>query len=178
MLDGEEGQGGRAVQFQATHTYQRPAAEVLAVLTDFDRVREKYEALGHRNIELVTRDETADGGITLVLRRVVPLELPGFAKKVLSPRQAVTQTDTWSASGDDGTRTGTFEVVARGTPVRVRGTMRLTSDGKRGCTEVIDVTVDCSVPLIGGKIAGLVAETTRRVIDHEFTWTSDLLGTR
>jgi uncharacterized protein DUF2505 len=166
------------MEFSATHTYQRPAAKVFAVLTDFDSVREKYEALGHGDVELISREQDEEGGVTLVTRRVVPLELPGFAKKVLSPRQSVTQTDTWFAPDTDGVRTGTFAAVAKGTPVQVHGTMRLAPSGARRCTNITDVTVDCKIPLIGGKIAGFVAGDTRRAVDHEQTWISDNVAKR
>jgi hypothetical protein len=168
----------RAVEFNVTHTYPRSAATIFALLTDFDLVRAKYEALGHSDVELVRREEQPDGGVTLVTRRVVPLELPGFAKKVLSPHQSVTQTDMWSAPDGDGVRTGTFGVVGAGTPVQVQGTMRLVPSGARRCTNVVDVSVECRIPLIGGKIAGFVAGDTRRAVDHEQTWTRDHLAAR
>lgn len=160
------------MEFEVTHSYQRSATTVRDVLTDFDRVREKYEALGHSDVELVSRDVGDDGEVTLVTRRVVPLELPGFAKKVLSPRQSVTQTDTWSAPDADGVSNGTFAVVGKGTPVQVRGTMKLAPASARRCTNVIRVTVECKIPLIGGKIADFVAGDTRRAVDHEQTWIS------
>lgn len=166
------------MDFSVTHTYPRSAARVFAALTDFDCVRDKYEALGHDDVELVSCDEDDDGGVTLVTRRVVPLELPGFAKRVLSPRQSVTQTDTWFAPDGDGVRTGTFAVVAKGTPIQVRGTMRLSPDGARRCTNVTGVTVECKIPLLGGKIAAFVAGDTRRAVDHEHTWMSEHLATK
>lgn len=158
------------MEFSVTHTYPRSAAAVFAMLVDFDRVCAKYEALGHADVELISRDEDDDGATTLVTRRVVPLELPGFAKRVLSPRQSVTQTDTWSAPDTDGVRRGTFAAVAKGTPVQVHGTMRLAPAGARRCTNTTDVTVECKIPLIGGKIASFVAGDTRRAVDHEQTW--------
>ena len=163
------------MKFSATHTYQRPAATVFAVLTDFDSVRQKYEALGHGDVELISREEDGEGGVTLVTRRVVPLDLPGVAKKVLSPRQSVAQADTWSAPDADGVRTGTFAAVAKGTPVQVHGTMRLAPSGARRCTNITDVTVDCKIPLIGGTIAGFVGGDTRRMVDHERAWISEHL---
>ena len=166
------------MEFSVTHTYQRSAAAIFAVLTDFDSVRDKYEALGHGDVELISREEDEDGGVTLVTRRVVPLELPGFAKKVLSPRQSVTQTDTWSAADGDGVRTGTFAAVAKGTPVQVRGTMFLAPGNARRCTNVINVTVECRIPLLGGKIAGFVAGDTRKAVDHEQTWVRDHVTAR
>lgn len=166
------------MEFSVNHTYQRSAGAVFALLTDFERVRDKYEALGHSAVELVSEEEDEDGTFTLVTRRVVPLELPGFAKKFLSPHQSVTQTDTWTAPDDDGVRHGTFAVVAKGTPVEVHGTMRLAPVSARRCSNDIDVTVQCKIPLIGGKLADFVAGDTRRAVDHEQTWISEHLATR
>ena len=167
-----------AVEFDVAHTYQGSADHVFAVLTDFDCVRAKYEALGHSDVELIALDEHDGGGLTFVTRRVVPLELPGFAKTVLSPRQSVTQTDVWSAPDTKGVRTGTFEVAGKGTPVQVRGTMRLAPRGKNRCDNATNVTVGCKVPLIGGRIAGLVAGDTKRAVDHEQVWISAHLAAR
>ena len=163
------------MRFNTVHTYQHPIEAVFAALTDFELVAAKYEALGHADVQLVRRDENDDGSVTLVTTRVVPLELPGFAKKVLSPKQQVTQTDIWSEADSTGRRTGTFAVDAKGAPVGVRGELALTPDGATVCTDTIDVTVECKVPLVGGKIADLVAKDTRRALDHEQTWMSEYL---
>ncbi len=163
------------MQFTANHTYKRPVADVFAALTDFDAVKAKYEALGQSDVKLVSREEGEDGSVTLVTRRVVPLELPGFAKRVLSPKQSVTQTDAWSAVDAKGARTGTFVVEAKGTPVRVHGELRLASKGAKGCTNSTAVRIECKLPLIGGKIAEVVAKDTRRAVDHEQAWMSEHL---
>jgi Protein of unknown function (DUF2505) len=164
------------MQFNAIHTYQHAADEVFAALTDFEAVAAKYEAIGQSEVQLVRREQGDDGSVTLVTSRVVPLDLPGFAKKVLSPKQHVTQTDVWSAPDDSGRRSGTFVVEAKGTPVRVQGTLQLDPRGSNECTNTTEVTVECKVPLIGGKIADLVANDTRRALDHELTWMSEHLA--
>ena len=164
------------MQFNAIHTYQHPADEVFAALTDFDAVKSKYEAIGQSDVQLVRRDQGDDGSVTLVTTRVVPLELPGFAKKVLSPKQQVTQTDVWAPADSKGRRTGTFVVEAKGTPVQVHGTLELVARGAKGCTNTTDVSVECKVPLIGGKVADLVAKDTRRALDHEQTWMAEHLA--
>jgi hypothetical protein len=161
------------MEFSATHHYDRPAEEVFALLTDFDAVKEKYEALGHREVTLVSRDET-DGGVTMVTRRVVPMEVPGFAKKFLSPTNTVTQTDSWSAPGEDGVRTGTYSVDAKGVPVTLGGSLRLAPDGA-GCTNEIHTTITSKVPLVGGKLAEFVGGDARKAVAHEQTWTADRL---
>ena len=78
------------MHFNAIHAYQHPADEVFAALTDFEAVKSKYEAMGQSDVRLVRRDQGDDGSVTMVTTRVVPLDMPGFAKKVLSPKQHVT----------------------------------------------------------------------------------------
>jgi Protein of unknown function (DUF2505) len=164
------------MQFSAIHTYRHAADDVFATLTDFEAVKSKYEAIGQSHVELVRLDQGDDGSVTLVTSRVVPLELPGFARKVLSPKQHVTQTDVWSGADGKGRRTGTFVVDAKGTPVRLYGTLELVPHGTRGCTNTTEVTIECKVPLIGGKIADLVADDTRSALEHEQTWVSEHLA--
>jgi len=94
----------------------------------------------------------------------------------LSPKQHVTQTDVWSAADSKGRRSGTFAVESKGAPVRLHGTLQLVPRGAKGCTNTIDVTVECGVPLIGGKIADFVAGDTRRALDHEQTSMSEHLA--
>jgi len=103
--------------------------------------------------------------------------VPGFAKRFLSPSQTVTQTDEWEAAQADGTRAGRFEVAAKGTPVSVRGTLALTPTDDGSCTNDTEVTIECKVPLVGGRIADFVAKDTRAAVDHEQTWlTAHLAG--
>jgi len=164
------------MEFTADHSYDHPAGTVFAALTDFDAVKAKYESVDQRDVQLVSRDEGDDGSVSLVTTRVVPLDVPGFAKKFLSPSQTVTQTDSWEAADSDGSRRGTFEVAAKGTPVSVRGTLHLASTGKGSCTNESVVTIECRVPLVGGKIADFVAKDTRRAVDHEQTWLREHLA--
>lgn len=164
------------MEFTVTHHYDHPADAVFAVLTDFDNVKEKYEAVGQREVELVSTETGDDGSVTLVTRRVVPIDVPGFAKKVLSPSQSVTQTDAWGPATADGERRGTFIVESRGTPVRVTGTLHLAPAGEGACTNVSEVDIECRVPLIGGRIAEVVGKDTRKAVDHEQTWITKRLA--
>jgi len=163
------------LKFKTIHTFRHSVDDVFVALVDADAVTAKYESAGQSDVRIVRRDEGDDGSVTLVTTRVVPLELPGFAKKVLSPRQSVTQTDVWSAPDSTGRRTGTFTVEAKGTPVQVHGTLALAPGGATACTNTIDVVVECKVPLIGGKIADLVAGDTRRALEHEQAWMNEHL---
>ena len=158
------------MEFTVDQTYDHPAEAVFTALTDFAAVTAKYEAAGQRDVTLVLRDVDDDGSITLVSTRVVPLDVPGFAKKFLSPTQTVTQTDEWGPPEPDGSRRGIFEVEAKGAPVSVRGTLHLSSTGESSCRNLTEVTIECKVPLVGGKIADFVSKDTRGAVDHEQTW--------
>jgi len=165
------------MRYAVTHHYDASADEVLALLTDFETVRAKYEALGHSDVELVER--TKDGSaVRIVTKRVVPMDVPGFAKKILSPKNRVVQTDAWGAPDEKGARSGTFTVDAKGVPVKVTGRLRLTPSPEGGSVNEIDANVECKVPLIGGKIADLVGADTRKAIDHELTFNTERLARR
>ena len=164
------------MNFAVHHHYDHPADRVFAALTDFDVVKAKYERLGHGDVTLVERREGDGGAVTLVTRRIVPLDVPAFAKRVLSPKNTVVQTDSWSAPDGRGVRTGTFSVVAKGVPVNVGGTLRLEPEGETACVNTIEAHVDCKIPLVGGKIADFVSADTRKAVDHEETWTTQHLA--
>ncbi len=165
------------MQFNAVHIYSHTADEVFAALTDFEAVKSKYEAVGQSEVQLVRRDEGDDGSITLVTTRVVPLELPGFAKRVLSPNDH-RRPDRCLV------RAGRLRRAHRDVRRRSQGHARPRSEAHsillhrecKGCTNTTDVTVECKVPLIGGKITDLVASDTRRALDHEHTWMSEHLA--
>jgi hypothetical protein len=150
----------------STHTYAAPADVVFAMMTTPDVLTEKYTALGHSGITVLDHSTT---GATVAVRsrRMVPMEVPGFAKRFLSPTNSVEQHDRWNAPAKDGSRTGTWEVDARGVPVSAGGTQRLTP-GKDGTTVVeIIGEVKSSVPLLGGKLASFVGADVQRTLQAE-----------
>ena len=107
------------------------------------------------------------GAVSVRSKREVPMEVPGFAKKFLSPKNTVEQHDRWGAPAADGTRTGTWEVVAKGVPVKVGGTLRLAPAPKGGTVVEIIGEVSCSVPLLGGKLASFVGSDVQRTLTAE-----------
>ena len=54
--------------------------------------------------------------------------------------------------------------------------MQLDPHGKSKCTNVTQVTIECKVPLIGGRVAGFVAGDTKRAVDHEQAWIAEHLA--
>ena len=128
--------------------------------------REVHTALGHSGITILEHSTSGDT-VSVRSRRTVPMAVPGFAERFLSPTNSVEQHDRWDAPAKDGSRTGTWEMDARGVPVSAGGTLRLTP-GKDGAT-VVEIVgeVKSSVPLRGGKLASFVGADVQRTLQAE-----------
>jgi hypothetical protein len=133
-----------------SHTYAAPLDSVLDMFGDPDAVVARYEGMGHRDVEVLECTRT-DDSLRVRTSRVVEVDLPGFARKVLSPTNTMVQTDEWTASGD-GTWDGTVAVDVQGAPVKMSGSMRLEPAGD-GTTMHLTLSMSVKVPLVGGRIA-------------------------
>lgn len=137
---------------------------VYAVLSNPDWAAQRAVALGDDS-ELVSRVETPDGGVTLVITRAVPTGGPGFLQKFLPSDPRATTTDIWGPSVD-GVRRATWSVVLAGTPASVRGTITI-EPTRTGNRHTIDGEVRVPVPLIGGKAESFIADQLVRLADAE-----------
>lgn len=157
-----------------THTYDAPIAAVIDMFADPDAVTARYAGMGHRDIEILECDRTDD---SLVVRtsRVVDVDLPGFARKVLKPTNTMVQTDRWQRAGD-GSWDGTFGVDVAGSPVELSGKMQLRDAGDR-TDSTVTITMNVKVPLVGGKIADWAGKNeVRTTLAAEFAAGDDWIA--
>ena len=153
------------MEISDTHTYDAPLGAVLDMFSDEKAIRQRYEGMGHRDVEILecTRTPTS---LRVRSSRVVDVELPNFAKKVLKPTNTMRQTDEWAADGD--TWTGTFSVDVQGAPVKIHGSMRLDPRGDR-TEHGVTLAMEVKVPLVGGKIADWIGKNdATRTLAAEF----------
>ncbi len=163
------------MELSQTHTYQAPIERVLAMLADPDATVAKYEGMGHREVALTAVDAD-DDHLRVASSRVVDVDLPGFARKVLKPTNTMRQTDDW-ARNEDGSWAGTFEVQVDGAPVELKGSMALVP-GAGTTDHQVTITMNVKVPIVGGKIADWAGRNdVRRTLEAEFafgdTWLAD-----
>jgi len=125
----------------------------------------RYESMGHRDVKVV--EQTADDdSLQIVSSRVVDVDLPSFAKKVLKPTNTMVQTDEWSGDGDSWK--GSFSFTLNGAPVKINGTMQLDAEGDKS-THAVTINMDVKVPLVGGKIADWIGKNdATRTLAAEF----------
>jgi hypothetical protein len=147
---------------------------VIALLEDRSATVEKYEGMGHREVEILEL-ATGDGTIRIVSSRLVDVDLPSFAKKALKPTNTMIQTDEWRRK-DDGSWSGTFDVEVKGSPVHISGTMGLAPVGDGARHDVV-LDFQVKVPLVGGKIADwLGKKDVQRTLDAEFAFNDGRLA--
>jgi hypothetical protein len=158
----------RAVDFHVEYPYDAAADAVFAMFSDPAFVLEKLEATGATECEVVECAATADGGYRIVTKRTVEADIPGFAKKVFKPTNALTQIEDWQ-SASAGTRPGTWRIETKGVPVSTSGVTRLESTDT-GAVQHVEGTIKVSVPLIGGRLERFVYDQAHRTLDieHEF----------
>jgi hypothetical protein len=107
--------------------------------------------------------------LRVVSSRVVEVDLPSFAKRVLRPTNTMRQTDEWSRR-PDGSWLGTFDVEVQGAPIHISGTMSLTPT-TGGTVHDVTVRVEVKVPIVGGRIADWAGKgEVRRNVDGEFAF--------
>jgi hypothetical protein len=161
------------MRIEGSHVYPVPVDAVIAMLRDETATVDKYESMGHRDVQIVecTADDEA---LRLVSSRLVDVELPGFAKKALKPTNTMKQTDEWHRQ-PDGSWSGTFDVDVQGAPVHISGTMELAADSD-GARHAVTLDLQVKIPIIGGKIADWVGKNdAQRTLDAEFAFNDQRL---
>lgn len=106
--------------------------------------------------------EESGGGRKVVIDQVQPAEgIPGFAKKFVGDEIQLVQTEQWS-----DLENAEVEVVIPGKPGQMVGTVHLVEeDGVT--TETLEMVIKVNIPLVGGKIEGLIADLLRTALKAE-----------
>ncbi|MEE1619975.1 DUF2505 domain-containing protein [Zafaria sp. Z1313] len=93
------------------------------------------------------------GAFTSVIERSIPTDrLPDAIRKFVGASLKVTQHESWSAPGADGSRTVDIRVDVAGVPVEVKAVQRLLAQDGHTTVE-LEGTVSSGIPFLGNKIA-------------------------
>ena len=117
-----------------------------------------HQRVLHRTVAVERNGETA--AVTIDQGHATD-RLPGFARKVVGEHVTMVQTESWT----DGSH-GRITVTVPGKPGEMTGTATLVPDGD-GVTEKVDMTVTVHVPLVGGKVEGLIADMLTKALRSE-----------
>jgi len=162
------------MDLKGSHTYDAPVDAVHTMLRNRTATIAKYESMDQRDVKVLECRE-AKGVLRVRSTRVVDVDLPGFAKRVLKPTNTMTQTDEWRRM-KDGSWEGGFDVEVQGAPIHISGTMTLTPRGTKTVHEVA-LSVNVKIPIIGGRLADWAGKNdVRRSLDGEFAFNDQWLA--
>lgn len=141
-------------------TYDAPAAEVYAMLTDPAFRQKSCDAMGVLSADISIEPHGA--GATVVIDQLQPTAgVPSFAKKIAGESTRAIQTEEWS----DPT-SAAMTVRTPGKPTEITGTLTLTETGST-TVETFEGEAKAKVPLIGGKLESLLADLFKAGMDKE-----------
>ena len=141
--------------------YEAPIADVYAMLTD-PVFREKAA---------VAQDATdvkvsVDGQKLTLDMQASNSGLPGFAQKFAGDRTHSITSELWSDGSVTGDWVAEFSVSTPGKPTSITGSRRLVADGD-GTLDTFEGECKAKVPLIGGKLEGIMAGQFTGGLDKE-----------
>lgn len=141
--------------------YAAPIADVYAMLTD----------PGFREKAALAQDATdvkvnVDGQRLTLDMQASNSGLPGFAQKFAGERTHSITSEQWSDGGAASGWVADFSVATPGKPTSITGSRRLVADGD-GTLDTFDGECKAKVPLIGGKLEGIMAGQFTDGLDKE-----------
>jgi hypothetical protein len=133
---------------------------VHAMLADPDFRRAVCDAQGVLRNTVTIEDEGA--AMTVVVDQVQAAHgIPSFAKKFVGEEINIVQSEEWSSP-----EKGNIRVAIPGKPGEMSGTALLTQDPD-GTTETVNLSIKVNIPLVGGKIEGLIADLLSKALRAE-----------
>jgi uncharacterized protein YndB with AHSA1/START domain len=151
-----------AMKFRHEIVYDAPAHDVWAMLADPAFRQKSCEAM--RVVSANISVDPDGDGMRVRIEQVQRTDgIPSFAKKFAGETTEAIQVEEWADP-----RSATMTVTTPGKPTRITGTLSLDGDGTR-TVETFEGEVKVSVPLIGGKLEGLMAELFRKGMDKEYS---------
>lgn len=131
--------------------------EMLATPAFREQVCDNQHVLRHT--VQIERDGT---GMTVTIDQVQEARgIPGFARKFVGDEINIVQSEDWTSP-----EKGNILVTIPGKPGEMSGTAHLTEDPD-GTTETVNLTVKVNIPLVGGKIEGLIADLLSKALRAE-----------
>ena len=131
--------------------------EMLADPAFRDRVGQAMDTVSH-DIAVDREGSAMSVRIDMVQRTQ---GMPGFAKKIVGDQTRIIQSERWaSAQGAD------LEVEIPGKPGHIRGRITLDGDAS-GTVESFDGEARINIPLVGGKLEGLIEKLFVEGMDTE-----------
>lgn len=148
------------MRFHHELRYDAAPADVYAMLTDPDFRRAVCRAQHADGADVSV--EAVDGGVSVTVDQRRPTQgAPGFARAFVGDEIRIVQTERWSDPA-----AASLVVDTPGKPSRMEGRIALAADGA-GSVQTVDGDLRVTVPLLGPRLEGLVADVLAEALDIE-----------
>ena len=141
-------------------TYDAPIEAVTAMLAD-PAFREEvcaYQRFTKYDVTINVQGETKK----VTIDQWQPTQgMPSFAKKIVGDETNIVQEETWTSP-----TYGDITVTIPGKPGQMSGTATVAESGL-GTVETVSLTVKVNIPLVGGKLEGLIADLLLKALKAE-----------
>jgi hypothetical protein len=143
--------------------YDASIEQVAAMLGDPAFREEVCRSQGVTKVEVdITADGDPGGPKQVRIDQWQPTQgVPGFAKKIVGDETNIVQEETWTSATH-----GDITVTIPGKPGDMKGTAVLVEDGA-GTVETVELTVKVKIPVVGGKLEGLIADLLLKALKAE-----------
>ena len=153
-----------ATKMEFAQRFEAAPDVIWRLQSDPEYIRFRGERTGATS---VTADVVSnpDGSTQVTVVRVLPADVPSYAKSMIGESITVTETYRWGAPGADGSAAGTME-ASFSAPISFIASMDLRADG---AGTAIDTTGEfkASIPFVGGKVEDLARQQTERDLRKE-----------
>jgi hypothetical protein len=147
-----------------SQTYDFPPAAVREMISDPDFIAERATRTGSTSVDIEVAEEP-NGSTTVIVERVMPANVPSYAKSFVGETLTITERQEWAVPAADGTGTAvaTAEFSA---PLTFTGSMSITADGDTTTVRTFG-EYKASVPFVGGKVEEMAKDQTIRYLTKE-----------
>jgi hypothetical protein len=147
-----------------SQTYDFPPAAVREMISDPDFIAERATRTGSTSVDIEVAEEP-NGSTTVIVERVMPANVPSYAKSFVGETLTITERQEWAVPAADGTGTAvaTAEFSA---PLTFTGSMSITADGSTTTVRTFG-EYKASVPFVGGKVEEMAKDQTIRYLTKE-----------
>jgi hypothetical protein len=163
----------RQIDYRSTSPHA--ADEVYATMVDPDYLRARLERIGGPGAALLEHSADVQGARYVLRHGLDANDLPSAVRSVLPGNLTIERNERWTRK-DSGRYLGDVDVTIVGAPASASGGMRLRDLPDGGSELDVRADVRVSVPLIGGKIEGVVGEQVQKLLAAETAFTKEWLA--
>jgi hypothetical protein len=156
---------------------QNPAHDLYAVMVDPEYLQARLARMGGPDAALLAHEADADGARYTLRHGLATADLPPLVANFL-PGQLVIEREETLRREQPGRYGGTVSVLIKGTPATVAGGTRLADLSAGGSEFEVRGEVTVSVPFVGGRIEGIIADQVTQLITAETAFLADWIAER